>query len=428
MALLHLSFSLLASLPQEPTSTRHDFALPLGVRATYWHVPAAEQAVAYAYLPLSLVEDPEHRSQYSHLMEHLLLHSHRSEEGDPIQVQAETTESSLRIGALFPISHWRHALDRLRKWATLPRFAAEILAEQKQSIALEEEHAIAHRAGHKLAIAAWNQVIGWGLTEATLRADLAGASVESAEDYCNQNLYRFERLRLALAGPMDPALVQAFLSQQLEAVEIPALARATPPLGPVRASPGQAEWDLPTPYLLTWYRLPDDSHVHRIAAALVSQLVWNRIARQPFLNAVGAQCAIYAPLRRGAESFLLISVALPEDASPETVKKALQASVGRALEIPQGVEPLLAQTALQSMQQLDLVAVARQLEAQLGDKALAQVVRQRFESELSLEMTAEEFSAQLLQLTAEQIETFHRGLVEQQPESLLLHPPLPDGH
>lgn len=282
---------LAAGIPAEPTAEK-DIVLDNGIRVTVIHVPGAKRQSTFTLLPLNLVNDAANRTQFSHLVEHMLIRSTDPDglEVDGILINGETSSGSLRLETIAPPAKWRDALERHGKWLTASTFDAEVLEREKGRIDGEEESTIVRGFTGKWAEAAWNQVVRHGLTHAAAHGDVADASVEMVAEYVRARVKTGPMVRVVTVGPV--AIDETLAAVRKVFGELPRMDPVTPkPTRPVESvlavGDHEATWDLPIHHYLEWYPVPGESEADRVRAYVAAMAVNMRLWRETRLKALG---------------------------------------------------------------------------------------------------------------------------------------------
>ena len=98
--------------------TVHERVLPNGVRVCYLHCEGANGVSIFTFLPMGLAADDAGRTQWAHLIEHLVIRT--TVEGQLPNVNAETLPDHMRLDYYGKPSDWREGLAHHARWASGP--------------------------------------------------------------------------------------------------------------------------------------------------------------------------------------------------------------------------------------------------------------------------------------------------------------------
>src|SRR5687768_16822952 len=139
----------------------HRRTLANGVRACYLHHPGAAGVSVFTFLPMGLCADDAGRTQWAHLVEHLVIRT--TAPGQLRTVNAETLPDHMRLdfyGA--SPADLAEGLSHHARWLRGLPFTDESLRDEPGRANAEIEHAARGMFTHKFATAAWNQVYRHG--------------------------------------------------------------------------------------------------------------------------------------------------------------------------------------------------------------------------------------------------------------------------
>ena len=106
--------ALAAEATAPPEIQLHRSQLDNGIRLVLAQVENAQSQTTFTFLPLTIANDDKDRSQWSHLLEHMLIRT-----TDPLELHAEgvtfngeTTSMYLRMETFAQPAKWQEALQR----------------------------------------------------------------------------------------------------------------------------------------------------------------------------------------------------------------------------------------------------------------------------------------------------------------------------
>lgn len=416
-------------LSQSGAPAIHRRQLENGVRLLIVHVPDAPKQAMFTFLPLGLAYDPPHRSQWSHLIEHMLIRSTdpRSLQPDGMMLNGETMPDLMRLETIAEPDRWRESIERHLKWITARDFDAETFAREKVNIGAEESNTAARQATHKFAVAAWNQVIRHGLDHAAVHGDIAAADINEFTTFVRDALPIDATVLIATVGPADPEAVMALIRSRFGTTPSVESRRGGPqPAADALARHSSATWDLPTNHVLVWWLLPDRSRATRAAGYATGLALQIRLMNQPVVKdqRLASQTIGFLDLPEGP--VLLINTVIPVDLDPQeaidTIKRRA-AAFGNKM---QGVQGLARMTALQWKTIPDFAAARKQAPPQWRDLVEAQWFLQRAATEYSWSAPMEDIARALETIDAAAIEALGTLLGAEPTGTLILRSPEDD--
>jgi len=307
-----------------PDTGRYDLAN--GIRVVAVHVPGATRQCTFTFLPPALANDPVHRAQWSHLLEHMVIRSTDAEGlvAAGVEFNGETQPHSLRLDTYAAPDSFRESFEKHARWLSADAFDGAALAREKQMIAQEEHTVVQGNFAHKFAVAAWNQIVRHGLDHAAVHADIANAAIADVSTFAADAMSVDDSVLVATIGPADPAQVRTALEQTIGRVPARArdaeIDRATS--DPIRGGALNATWDLDASHLLLWWRLPDDSTATRALALTIEMSIMQ--AGRALQGGVVLATSLFN-LPEGP--VLLINASLTDEQNPDEVRERLTAIV-----------------------------------------------------------------------------------------------------
>lgn len=403
-----------------------------GVHLSVLHVPDAPRQSSFVFLPLGLSLDEAHRTQFAHLIEHMLIRQ-VDPEGmvvDGIEINGETSAELLRLEAIAPPDKWRDALSHQVRWVTTRKFEDDELEREKAAMARELDTTVASGYTHKWAQAAWNQIVNHGLDHAAVYADVLDATVEQVRDYVARRVRIDDRVHFVAVGPAAAEEVARTLAAALSASpapkpEVAPVAKPAPET--VTSRDRTATWDLPIRHYLEFYEVPDESSVDRATSWILASSLFQRLVQHADLTRRGVRVHASADLVGRGRRYLALSASLPGDVDVEIVKKAF-AEVVEGMLRPRlgGVDPeMLARQAALQVERVPDFALQRKLLSghPRGDwleaNAALQIVLHALRLGLPIGQAAEPYRA----VTRERVtDLLEKALTPERRNTLLLTP------
>ena len=297
----------------------------------------------FALLPIGLADDAAGKTQWSHLLEHLLLRS-----TDPVGLSdgtivfnAETMAAGMHLDVHAPLADAPRAAAKLCGWLRLSAIDPAVLAREKQNALAEVDSTSANGFTHKWAAAAWCQVVRHGAKSAAVRGDVAAATPEALLEYAKSRVAIGPGLRIVAVGPMKATDVKALFERELGAPVIaadPALPKASapPPAAPKKLATGDlaATWDLPAAHLLEWYVAPDAKPADRLAAMLVANQLTMALQSDPELQREKIVALASADVVAAEGRVLLLSASLADPTDRPVALAGFQRAIGKLGDAP----------------------------------------------------------------------------------------------
>src|SRR5260370_19703389 len=137
-----------------------------GLRIVALHIGGSTNVAIFTFLPMGLAFDGPRQSQWSHLVEHLVIRS--TVPADSAQANAETLPDHMRLDWYGSVDNWQAGLKHQADWLTGIPFTMESLLAEKPRVHSEGDFTARNFATHKFEMAAWNQGYRHVLTNAAL--------------------------------------------------------------------------------------------------------------------------------------------------------------------------------------------------------------------------------------------------------------------
>lgn len=303
--------------------------LPNGLRIVAIPFAKSGNVSIFTYLPLGLAGDGAGQTQWSHLIEHLVIRT--TMPGDLSQGNAETLPDHMRLDFYGTTANWQEGLSHHQRWLEGIPFSQANLDAEKPRVVAECDSVAKNLATHKFAMSAWAQGVRFGRPNVTIKGDVLKAELAAVQKYRNERLMVPAQTTVCVVGGVDAATVFAEVEKQLGGLRSGPAATTAPP-APARApTPGNLDltWDLDARHILLTWPLPDAGTAEH--AALTAASVWlnMRFFEDTALKPLTGMVACATDLTTPEGSFFCVSTALRPGAEADAVRKKLLATVGR---------------------------------------------------------------------------------------------------
>ncbi len=311
LSLLSPGFTVSASPPEV---TR--FTLSNGIRVISLYVEDAEAVAIFSYLPLGLATDGKAKTQWSHLLEHLILRT-----TGPINSKisnAETMASCMHLDFYGTTDTWKRGIELHAKWLSGLPFSAESLAEEVPRALAELIPTEVRLATHKWAFAGWNQAFRHGETDVEMRV-IQNAELSELLEYRDLYMMQSHRMLLCVISRVKAEILQPAMEEQLGHIIANANTLPTATTYPL-GKDLRATWDVNVIHYMETYAMPKPEHKD-YAALYVANLLLN----QAFMMDAELKQSIgfiisNVDLITPEQTYLYVSASLKPDADIEKVK------------------------------------------------------------------------------------------------------------
>src|SRR5882672_1232151 len=118
-----------------------------GVRLVAIHNPGSKRESIFTFLPMGLTSDGPGQTQWSHLVEHLVV---RSTAGwDVEHFNAETIDDHMRLDSYGAVENWQDGLDHHRRWLQGVALTEQSLKAEKPNVIEEADTTARNSFTHK---------------------------------------------------------------------------------------------------------------------------------------------------------------------------------------------------------------------------------------------------------------------------------------
>ena len=308
----------LASAPGSAQPALH--TLSNGVRVVVIHFPTSTNVSIFTFLPLGLSGDPPGKTQWSHLIEHLVV---RSTSPDDLQrANAETLADHMRLDFYGNTTDWKDGLSHHGRWLEGPRFTSETLAGEKPKVISECDFTSRNFATHKFALAAWAHAARYSNAHVGLKADVLRATLPELQGYADQHLFVPQRTTVCVVGGVDPPTFLAEATRQLG--HLTSGAKPVPRVTP-RSGNLDVTWDLDARHLLLVWPLPNFADADFASLMAAAQWLTIQYFSDAQLKKLTGHTFAGADLATPEGNFFYVSASLRPDATFTNVEKRLRA-------------------------------------------------------------------------------------------------------
>lgn len=429
-ALLALCGSFLPADDEAVDFPWHELTLDNGIRVIVFEAPLAEQQAFFTLLPLGLLDDEADKTQFAHLVEHMIVRSTDPDalEADGVVFNGETTALALRLESFTETPNWEEALLKHVAWLKAQDVDPEVLAREKANIALEEQSTAANGFTHKWALAAWNQVVRQGTSHVGLHSDIAGVTVDEARDYMHRRLRSGPGVLFVAVGPVSFDEIATKARATLGKLPGDAWAASAPGVSTadiLAVGDREATWDLGARHYMEWYPVPAASKMDRVHADALALVLNRKLQQRGALTAMGVTALAQADLATPEGRWVLLSASVPLGIEVDEVRKELN-DVRASVIAGRDVEFLIQQMAGQLTELPDFAAVREQVgDHPAGRWIEAQQMLFMLYAQINMGLSRREVVATYPQLKAADLISFaDQVLTDDNRSTLLLEPSL----
>lgn len=323
-------------------------SLSCGVPLAVLPVADAPLETFFALLPLGMAHDDAGRTQWGHLLEHMLIRTTDAEglaDGD-ISFNGETGDATLRLDVHAPPALAPQAAAKLSRWLAAESFDPAVLEREKGKVLAEFETTVPAGYTHKWATAAWAQAVRHGADDVALRGDVQAATVEALAEYWAQKRARAPGLALYASGPLPTAKVAELFEEPgasaaapgSESAGAPAKTEAAAGAGAAakewRRGEVTARWDLARPHLIEWYLVPDGDAAARVTTLLLVQTLTQTLMSDPKLQQARIIALVSADATFPEGRLVQFSASLPDAGAAATARAAFARARERLTSAP----------------------------------------------------------------------------------------------
>jgi len=322
-ALTVLASLVLAFRPSHAAKPEADtFTLENGIRVVSVNFPDSKNVSIFAYLPMGLATDGEGQTQWSHLIEHLVI---RSTQPEGLQeANAETVHDHMRLDFYGTVDNWEEGLSHHAGWLEGVPFSEEDLQAEKPKVMAEGDFVAGRFMTHKFAFAAWDQGCRHGRSHAAVNGDVERATLGEIQRYRDGHMAVLDRVVVCVVGGIDAETLKPIVSKRLGALKSDAKPFATVKLSDAGHD---MTWDLNAKHILLTWPIPDFRNDDCAALMVASQLVQMGVFSDAGLKGLTGAVFAGADLTVPEGNYFYVSATLRPEASFADVRERLQAHI-----------------------------------------------------------------------------------------------------
>jgi predicted Zn-dependent peptidase len=289
-----------------------------GVRLVCIHFPSSTNATLFTFSPMGLAADGPNQTQWSHLVEHLVIRS--TVASDLSIANAETLPDHMRLDFYGTTNNWKDGLSHVKRWLKGVPFTEKSLSGEKPKVSQEVDYTVKNFATHKFAMAAWAQAVRHGQTHAAVHGDINRAGLSEIQAYRDAHFPVLSNIVLCVVGGLPPEQVLETASIQLGS-----LTSSAQPSAALKLHPGSHEvsWDLNARHLVLSWPIPSDA-----AAGACLMTVANWLNMQFFSDAelkkLAGMTLVGAGLKTPEGNFFYVSSSLRPGHSFQEVRQHIE--------------------------------------------------------------------------------------------------------
>lgn len=286
------------------------WTLSNGIRVVLMPIPESQNVSVFTYVPMGLASDPAGMTQWSHLVEHLVIRTTHPEPSQ--QVNAETLPDHMRLDFYGTVDNWREGLADHVTWLSSGDFNEASLRREIAPVLSECDFTARNLATHKFAMAAWGQASRHGRDHAEVKGDIERATLDAVRQYYRERFTVLDHTVVCIVGGVTIDEAHAAVDEVLSGITSEAA-----PAAQTAIAKGDRDiaWDLPTRHIVLSWPVPaaadkDYAALYASAAQLQMQLfqdaelqklVGNVFAGADLATPEGRYFYINAVLQPGAE-------------------------------------------------------------------------------------------------------------------------------
>jgi predicted Zn-dependent peptidase len=325
ITLVALGFTAVSTFAAAPTIE----TLSNGVRVVVVHFPKSTNVSIFTFLPMGLCGDPTGRTQWSHLVEHLVIRSTLPNE--LARGNAETLPDHMRLDFYGHTGDWKEGLSHHRRWLEGVAFTEASLAAEKPKVVAECDFTSRNLATHKFAVAAWSQASRHSNSHVAIKGDVLRAKLEEVQRFRDDHLFVPRQTTVCVVGGVDAQTFLAEAGNQLGKLTSPArLAAAVTP----RTGKLEVTWDLDARHLLLVWPLPGFGDADFASLMTAAQWLTMQYFADKELKKLSGPTFAGADLVTPEGNYFFISASLRPGASFAEVEKLLRAQLNKLSDNP----------------------------------------------------------------------------------------------
>ena len=318
------NFSPVFAAPPEVTR----FTLSNGIRVVNLYVENSTDVGIFSYLPLGLVADGKAKTQWSHLIEHLVLRT-TGPINNYMERNGQTTYHGMHLDFMGTTDNWKQGLELQAKWLSNFPFSADDLVEELPKALSEFDFVSNNLHTGLFAMAAWNQAFRHGETDIAMRGAIQSAQLSELEAYRNQYLVQTDRVLLCVIGGVEPETLQSEMEAQLGAINLTANAVPSATATPLAKKDLKATWGSNVTHYMETYPIPQPTHEDYPALYLANVMLNQSLMMDAELKQLTGSVFSGADLITPEQTYLFFTAALKPGSNIEAVKQRIKLLIDR---------------------------------------------------------------------------------------------------
>ncbi|MCY3740786.1 MAG: insulinase family protein [Candidatus Poribacteria bacterium] len=311
------NFSLAFAAPPEVTR----FTLSNGIKVVNLYVEDSTDVGIFSYLPLGLVADGKAKTQWSHLIEHLVLRT-TGPISNYMERNGQTTYHGMHLDFMGTTDNWEQGLELQTKWLSNSPLSETDLVEELPRALSELDFVTNNLHTGLFAMAAWNQVFRHGETDIAMRGAIESAELNELQAYRNRHLVHADRVLLCVIGGIASETLQTAMEEQLGQIKLTAntLPSATTPAA---ENNRRATWDVNVTHYMETYAIPNATHEHYPAFFVANVLLNQSLMMDSELKQLTGSIFCGVDLITPEQTYLFVTAALKPDSDIEKVQQRI---------------------------------------------------------------------------------------------------------
>ena len=318
------NFSLAFAAPPEVTR----FTLSNGIRVVNLYVEDSTDVGIFSYLPLGLVADGKAKTQWSHLIEHLVLRT-TGPINNYMERNGQTTYHGMHLDFMGTMDNWKQGLELQAKWLSNLPFSEDDLVEELPKALSEFDFVSNNLHTGLFAMAAWNQAFRHGETDIAMRGAIQSAQLGELEAYRDQYLVQADRVLLCIIGGVEPETLQSAMEARLGAIRLTANTLPSATATSLQKQDLRATWGSKVTHYMETYAIPRPTHEDYAALYLANVMLSQLLMMDAELKQLTGSIFSGADLITPEQTHLFVTAALKPGSDIAAVKQRIKLLINR---------------------------------------------------------------------------------------------------
>lgn len=294
------------------------WTLDNGIRIVTVPMPGSRNVSIFTYLPMGLVSDDAGRTQWSHVIEHLVIRSTHPTGSQ--EVNAETLPDHMRLDFYGTVDNWKQGVSFHADWLRGIPFSEEVLGREKPRVNAECDMTAKNLATHKFALAAWAQGFRHAQARVAVKGDVNRATLNELQQYRDERLVVPDKTVVCIVGGVDSQAVKPVVEKQLATITS---AARTPARVQLPDPPNDITWDLPTRHLVLTWPMPGIGDADYSALYVAAALLQGRLFNDSAMKSLAGNVLVGADLTILEGTFFYVNAVLQPGVSFDNLRLAL---------------------------------------------------------------------------------------------------------